>query len=298
MSDPLEEAGLWQRLAGRYPPHQVPFAPADRPDPRGLRHLALVLAYAGEGLAGWQLQPRKPTIQGHLEKQLSRLCDHPVRVAGSGRTDAGVHAWGQVASFATESRLELGRMRAGLASLLPQSLYLRALGPVDPAWHPRFDALAKTYDYYLAPGLPFSPFLARRVWTLEQEPSREAVEGLLARLPGARDLRGLASRGIEVEGDTRRVIHQAELMVEPGGLWRVRVTASGFLRHVVRNLVGACWQVGRGRLDPELVLEALNSGQRTFAGPKAPPWGLYLSQVWYRPWAGPSGQVDIPAAQG
>ena len=89
--------GLWQRLAGQYPPHQVPFLADDLPDGEGLRHLAMVLAYAGDGLAGWQLQPIKLTLQAILEKRLSRLCNHPVRVAGSGRTDAGVHAWGQVA---------------------------------------------------------------------------------------------------------------------------------------------------------------------------------------------------------
>ena len=136
-------------------------------------------------------------------------------------------------------------MITGLAALLPDSVHLRALGPVPPGWHPRFDAQAKTY--FLLPGLlacPPSPFLQNRVWLLEKEPDRRAMEGLLARLPGLRDLRGLASRGGEVEGDTRRQVMEACLTVEPDGLWQVRVTASGFLRHVMRNLVGALWQVG------------------------------------------------------
>ncbi len=279
---------LWARLGGSYPPFDAPLL-ATEPEPGpGGRQLALVLAYHGGGFAGWQLQPGKPTIQGAVEHVLSTLCDHPVRVAASGRTDAGVHALGQVAGFATGSRLSLERMERGLRSLLPEGLFLRALGPVRPGFHARFDARAKTYDYYLWPGGGARPFLSGRLWALDQELSPGPVAEALAALPGRRDLRALTSRGGDAEDTVRRVL-AARLDADPGGPWRVRITAEGFLRHAVRNLVGVLAQIGMGRLPAGALMEMIEAGRRIYSGPKAPPAGLYLARVYYRPPAGEAG---------
>lgn len=273
---------LWDILRGELPPHQVPFLAEDRPDGERRRHLALVLAYRGEGFAGWQLQPRARTLQGELETVLSRLCDQPVRLVASGRTDAGVHALGQVAHFSTTSRLSLERMSRGIRSLLPEGVHLRKLGPVAPEFHARYQARAKTYLYYLRPGGGPRLFLQGHAWCLETELNPEPVRRALELLPGERDLAALASHGYEGKGGTSRRIFQAGLELEPGGLWRVQITADGFLRHAVRNLVGILSQVGSGRLAPEDLMEMLVAGRRLHAGPKAPPQGLYLARVYYR----------------
>lgn len=280
---------LWARLGGDYPPHEVPFSLAGPED--GERNLALVLAYHGGGFAGWQLQPGKPTIQGAVEEALSTLCDHPVRVAASGRTDAGVHALGQVASFNTSSRLSLARMGRGLRSILPEGVLPRALGPAPPGFHARFDARAKTYDYYLWPGGGARPFLSGRLWALDQDMDPGPVAETLAALPGRRDLRALTSRGGDAEDTVRRVI-AARLDADPGGPWRVRVTAEGFLRHVVRNLVGVLAQIGMGRLKPGALMEMIAAKRRIHSGPKAPPCGLYLAKVYYR--RPPGGDMEDP----
>ena len=279
---------LWGRLLGGFPPHGAPLlADNPGPDPEGLRHLALVLAYAGEGFVGWQVQPRGRSIQGEVEAALSRLCDHPLRVHASGRTDAGVHALGQVASFATTSSLSLERMTRGLRSLLPPGVHLRALGPVPPDFHARFSAQAKTYDYWLWPAAGAGLFLGNRLWSLPMPLDPAAMATALAGLPGPRDLAPLASQGAEVKGSTVREILEARLDVTPEGPWRVRVSATGFLRHVVRNLVGFLVRVGRGQISPEGMLAAIAAGRELRGGSKAPPHGLYLNRVHYQPWPGP-----------
>jgi len=246
------------------------------------RNLAMVLAYDGAGFAGWQMQANKRTIQGEVEKVLSLLCDEPIRVEASGRTDAGVHAWGQVAGFCTKSRLSLTRLSAGLKALLPPEICLRRLEPVPEGFHARFDARAKTYDYFLWPQAPAALFLRDRLWplpfALDPEPMRQA---LLA-FKGESDFKALAFRGNQAPGPTLRRVLEADLCLEPSGIWRVRVIATGFLRHVIRNLVGVLAQVGAGRLSSSQMCEMLAAGKRLYSGPKAPPGGLYLNRVYYQ----------------
>ena len=272
---------LWPELLGEFPAHQVPFLKSEDGLSGSQRRLALVLAYEGSEFAGWQLQPGKRTVQEEVEKVLSTLCDHLVRIEASGRTDAGVHALGQVATFSTASDLSLERMRRGLSSLLPDDVYARELGPVPGQFHARFDCQAKTYHYYLWPKAKAALFLDNRLWAIQQELDKQAVAKALTLIKGEHDLLAFASRlGQVEEGSTVRRILQAELDAE-GPIWRIRLTGTGFLRHVVRNLVGTFVQVGMRRLQPEAVSEMLAAKQRIYAGPKAPAGGLYLSKVFY-----------------
>jgi tRNA pseudouridine38-40 synthase len=281
---------FFSRLWGDFPPHGVPFLdPEPPPTPGRPRRLALVLAYDGGAFAGWQVQPGARSVQGEVEAALGRLCGHPVRLAASGRTDAGVHALGQGASFDTMSRLGLEPLTRGLKALLPADIHLRALGAVDPGFHARYGAACKTYDYYLWPECGPALFLRGRLWAYPRPLEARAVRQALALLPGPQDLKALASRGGEAQGSTVREILEASLETWPMGLWRVRLTATGFLRHVVRNLVGALSQVGAGRLPPEALAQMLAARQRLHAGPKAPPGGLYLNRVYYGPWPGRQG---------
>jgi len=274
-----ETPGLWPRLCGDLPPLDVPFFSQEPQGPT--RHLALGLAYRGDGFLGWQVQPKGPTVQGALEKALTKLCDQPIRVFASGRTDTGVHAWGQVASFATTSALSLERMDRGLRSLLPPAVWLRALGPVPEGFHARYSAQGKTYHYYLWPQAQGGLFLEGLCWplrgSLDLEPMARALEGMV----GPVDMAAFASAGGDPGESTIRVLHRAEISPVPGGLVEVRLTASGFLRHCVRNLVGSLVQVGRGQMPPGEMARMAQAGKRLRPGPKAPPYGLYLAQVFY-----------------
>ena len=275
------------RLWGHFPQPTVPFIGRDLADEHGLRYLALVLAYQGGPWAGWQLQKEAPSIQGELEKVLSKLCGHEVRVAASGRTDAGVHAFGQVASFATHSRLPLNEMLPALISMLPDSIFPLTLGAVNKDFHARFHALAKTYDYYLAPHISCGAFLTPFLWPIDKALEEKPVKTALMMCVGRRDMRALSSGAPEKGGSTVRNILEARLDVKPG-LWRIRLTAQGFLRHAVRNLVGILVNIGQGRLTPGQLLEMLRAGEKLYSAPKAPPNGLYLQKVYYHPWIGPA----------
>ena len=277
---------LSQRLMGRFPAHDVPFLePADQ-EQSGERTLALVLAYEGSPFAGWQVQPGGRTVQGELEKALTKLCDHPVRIQASGRTDAGVHALGQVAHFTTASSLSLERMAKGLKALTPPEIHIRELGQVPDGFHARYDAKAKTYEYYLWPKAESPLFLLNRTWCLKHVLEENRVRDALMLCRGEVDMAALASQGSEVEGSTLRSILAADLDIGPLGVWRFSFTATGFLRHAVRNLVGILSQVGSGRMEPEELGGMLAAGKRLRPGPKAPPGGLYLAKVYY--WQAPS----------
>ncbi|MCF8043593.1 MAG: tRNA pseudouridine synthase A, partial [Desulfarculaceae bacterium] len=216
-----------------------------------------------------------------LEKALTKLCDQPIRVAASGRTDTGVHAWGQVASFATSSTLSLERMRRGLSSLLPPAVWLRALGPVPEGFHARYSAQRKTYHYYLWPQAQGGLFLDGLCWPLRDALDLAPMAQALAGLVGTIDMAAFASAGGDPGESTVRVLHRAEISPVPGGLLEVRLTASGFLRHCVRNLVGSLVQVGQGRMEPSEMARMAQAGKRLHPGPKAPPHGLYLARVFY-----------------
>ncbi|MCF8032141.1 MAG: tRNA pseudouridine(38-40) synthase TruA [Desulfarculaceae bacterium] len=271
--------GLWERLAGRFPALDVPFA---RQEPEGdTRRLALALAYRGAGFAGWQVQPGEATVQGAVEAALSRLCDEPVRVEASGRTDAGVNAWGQVASFSTHSRLAAPEMLRGLRALLPGGIWPRALGPVEQEFHARYNARGKTYHYYFWPKAEAALFLEPHCWPLKAGLDLAAMGAALEELAGEVDLAAFSTAGSDPGLTTKRRIYRAELNQLDDGLVELRLTASGFLRHSVRNLAGSLAQVGRGELRPAALAEMALAGQRLYSGPKAPPQGLYLAQVFY-----------------
>jgi tRNA pseudouridine38-40 synthase len=172
-------------------------------------------------------------------------------------------------------------MRRGLASLLPEDVHVRELGPVQEGFHARFDCVAKTYHYYLWPQAKAPLFMHSRLWALRAGLDPATMTQALAQVRGEHDLLAFASRlGQVEEGSTVRRVLEAELDAS-GPVWLVRLTGSGFLRHVVRNLVGACVQVGMGRQKPQVIGEMLAARRRLYAGPKAPAGGLYLASVYY-----------------
>ena len=247
------------------------------------RNLKLVIAYNGAAYHGWQRQGGGiDTVQERIEYTAARVVRHPVAVRGAGRTDAGVHAEGQVANFhTTNMTVPLVGMRRAINSRLPKDIAVRSINVVPGRFDALRSAVGKTYRYriHLAPHRPVHlAGLVYHYWrALEIEPMQAAA----ARLVGEHDFRGFASSGDERE-TTVRTIYRCEVC-ELDGEIQVTVQGGGFLYHMVRNIVGTLIEIGRGHWTPDRIEKILASRNRSDAGPTAPPDGLYMLCVHYRP---------------
>ena len=242
-----------------------------------MRRIRIALEYDGGPFHGWQVQPGLATVQGTLEEIVSGIEGKPVHVAGSGRTDAGVHALGQVAAFSIENPIPLDNLRRAVNRLLPPAIRVRAVEEVDAAFHPRFDAKAKTYEYRIARGEVCSPF----DWPFVHHYPYPLDEDRMARLAGVfvgeHDFSAFAATDDrDDEGRSKvRTIFSSVLARDGSDRNRLlyRVRGSGFLKHMVRNLVGTLIEAGRG-----------NIGDAAFpnqSGATAPAKGLFLKSVEY-----------------
>jgi tRNA pseudouridine38-40 synthase len=261
------------------------------------RRLRLDLAYDGTGFAGWQVQPGRPTVQGVLESVLAALQGGaPVHVRGAGRTDAGVNATGQVADFVLRSRLDDARLGHALRSLLPAEVRPLRLRTVAPEFHARRDAVRKTYRYRLDLSPHGDPFVARYAlhhpWKLDEARVQEA----LARLPGRHDWSGFTGSGCGVDDRVRQLAEARLERPSPHVAW-LTFTADGFLRHMVRNLVGTLLEIGRGRLRASVIDAALATGDRRHVGPTAAARGLCLARVVYRDGGAGEQPVELEPAR-
>lgn len=247
-----------------------------------MRRIRITLAYDGTGYHGWQIQPGLPTIQGVLEEIVSAMEGGPVHVAGSGRTDAGVHALAQVAAFTIANPIPVENLQRALNRLLPPAIRILDAVEAHPAFHPRFDAIAKTYQYTLFRAPICSPFQWRYVhhhpFPLNEDAMREAAgvfEGEHDFTPFA-----AADHGEGREKSHVRRIFRSDL-VRSGNTLLYTVRGSGFLKHMVRNIVGTLIEIGRGNITPEGVCNLLSSGISGRSGPTAPAKGLTLQSVEY-----------------
>jgi tRNA pseudouridine38-40 synthase len=248
------------------------------------RRLALLLEYDGSGFSGSQFQPERRTVQGAVEEAVRALTGETPRVAFAGRTDAGVHALGQVAAFDTESTLDAVTVRRALNHLLPDDVAVRAVAEVASGFDPRRHAVGRTYRYAIHHGAPRSPLRRAREWHRGGALDLEALARAAATLP--REPRDWAAfAGPVPEGyPTVRTLRRCD--VQRAGEHRLEVTieADGFLPHQVRRTVGALVRVGSGGLTVE-EFAALVEGAPSSAGPTAPPQGLVLCSVAYAPGA-------------
>jgi len=238
---------------------------------------ALALAYDGTDFSGWQLQPGRRTVQGELESVLARFYGRRVRVAGSGRTDAGVHARGQVAAFRPPRDYPVDTLVRAFGAFLPEDVRLLACAEAEPGFDPRRDALARTYEYYLLPN--GSLFHSRYALAVEEGLDWKAM-GEAARLFEVR--RDFAAVGSPVSpgGGTVREVHRCR--VEAGdGCYRLVITADAFLHRMVRAVVGCLTAVGRGKMTAGDVTGLLESRDRSRAPAAAPARGLFLARVEY-----------------
>jgi len=219
-------------------------------------------------------------VQGVLSSGLSRLNgDRPVALRGAGRTDAGVHALGQVADCGFGADLDDAGVAHALSRMLPDDLRVLAVTTVADGFHARRHARAKVYVYRVDRSAHGDPFLRRYAAWRPGELDLAAMEQGLALIPGRRDWSGFTAASCTVE-DKVRTVYEARYG-EEAGLGRFTFAGEGFLTHMVRNLVGTLLDVGRGRFAPEQIARVLASGDRTLAGPTAPAAGLFLEQVVY-----------------
>ena len=240
-----------------------------------MRRIKIKLAYDGSAFHGWQVQPDLPTIQGVLEQIVSEIEGKPVHVAGSGRTDAGVHALEQVAAFSIANPIPLANLRRAVNRLLPHSVRVLSAEEVLEAFHPRFDARAKTYEYRILREEVCSPFEWPYVHHYPYPLDEDRMIRLAAAFEGEHDFTAFAAaddRDAEGKSKVRRMF--SSVLERPAGRLVYRVRGSGFLKHMVRNLVGTLIEAGKGNIDDLTALPAKS-------GPTAPAKGLFLVNVEY-----------------
>lgn len=261
------------------------------------RVLKLVLAYDGTGFVGWQRQACGVSVQALLEDALGRIEGREVKVTGAGRTDAGVHALGQVASCCLDHPIPLADLARALNAMLPPEVRVRRVDEAPDGFHARYSARAKTYRYAILQGELASPFLHRFAWHVTWPLDVPAMALAARSLEGRHDFSAFQSTGGAVKTTTRTVfsstLAESSSLPSPGGGWIGRlddppapvltyeITGDGFLRHMVRAIVGSLVEVGTGRRPASWVARLLESGRREEAGPTAPACGLWLVRVEY-----------------
>ena len=241
--------------------------------------LKLTVEYDGSNYSGWQFQPRHDSIQGRIEAALERIFAAPVRVFGSGRTDAGVHARGQVASISIPRPFDPAELQRALNAILPPDIVVLDIAPAPDDFDPRRAARSRVYEYRVLNHKVASAFEYRYSW-LVRDPLNLAAMNCAARIfVGEHDFAAFRSLGTDVTTTVRRVISSE--WTRDGDVFLYRVEATSFLRHMVRAMVAAMVDVGRGKLTPEKIATILAGLNRQAAPANAPPGGLYLVEVRY-----------------
>src|SRR6516225_11768279 len=249
-----------------------------------MRYFKLTIAYDGTDFHGWQIQANKPTIQGEIVHVLQRLTLEKIMLHGAGRTDAGVHALGQVASFRTQSPLSGQEFQRALNALLPQTIRIVGAEEVGPDFNARWSACGKTYRYRLYRGKGVPPMLWRYVLHYPFPLDEDAMRNAATRFVGTHDFTAFAastdSEDQDRERSAEREIYAAELARSTDGEELVfTVNGRSFLRYMVRKMVGTLLDVGRGRLKPEDIDRLYEIKDRSKAGPTVPPQGLVMVEV-------------------
>ena len=250
-----------------------------------MRNLKLILSYDGSDFAGWQVQPDAPTVQGTLASAIGRVTGEKVLPQGSGRTDAGVHALAQVATFVTDSPVPTANFLKALNDVLPPTVRVLSVEEAPADFHARKSARGKTYRYRIYREAICPPFLSRYVWHYPFPLDEQAMALAAKVVAGEHDFTSFAAvdpeRGREGGpiSNVRRVFSSGWERV--GDEWVYTVKGSGFLHHMVRNLIGTFILVGKGTLSAEDVTEILKARNRSAAGATAPASGLYLVGVEY-----------------
>lgn len=241
--------------------------------------------YLGTPFSGWQAQQDQRTVQGDIEAAMSRIASQPIRIQGAGRTDAGVHALGQVFSCEWPKAVP-PTLRHALCRMLEPEIQITALEAVSADFNARFSAKAKRYCYTFHFSREMDPFSAPYSWQVPYGVDIDLIRSLLPQLEGTHDFAGFQSTGCQMKTTVRTIyaatLHQGAVVGPRDGqnLWHIEFFGNGFLYKMVRNLSGTLVEIGRGRFGPEFLQEALVSGG-PFLGHCAPPQGLVMKEVLY-----------------
>jgi tRNA pseudouridine38-40 synthase len=244
-----------------------------------MRRIKLVLEYCGTRYHGWQVQPNALSVQECLERPLTHMTNSPVRLHAAGRTDAGVHALGQVAHFDTASTIPLPALQRGLNSLLPDDIAVLQVTEVPMDFHARYAARQKTYAYVVHNHPVRSAFAVPYTWYVPQPLDVPAMRRAAQVLVGRHDFSAFRAASCAAHSPVRCVSRLA-VKRRAARVFFV-LCADGFLQHMVRNIVGTLVDIGRGKIPTEAMAAILQSRQRQRAGPTAPPQGLFLVRVRY-----------------
>jgi len=249
-----------------------------------MRYFKLIIAYDGTDFHGWQMQSNKPTVQGEIVNVLRRITQENLQLHGAGRTDAGVHALGQIGSFRTQSTLSAGEFQRALNALLPPTIRIVAAEEVGPDFNARWSARGKMYRYRLYRGKVVPPVLWRYVLHYPFPLDEDAMRDASARFVGMHDFASFAASTGSEEDDkersTEREIYSTELVRSSDGEELVfTIRGRSFLRYMVRKIVGTLLDVGRGKLKPDDIDRLYELKDRSKSGPTVPPQGLCMVSV-------------------
>jgi tRNA pseudouridine38-40 synthase len=245
----------------------------------GQRNIALVLEYDGTNYHGWQCQPNAITLQEVVQGRVERILDHPVKIYASGRTDAGVHAFGQVINFFTEKAIDLSSFAKGLNSLLPGDIRVKNAREVEESFHARYSAKSKSYVYCIVNARHHSPFNLRYSWHVPYPVNVRLMNESIKEISGVHDFSSFKKKNEIYKRHEREVLRAG--VRRKGEFIYIFIEATGFLRYMVRNIVGTLVLVGEGKISKEDFTAILQSHDRVNAGPTAPPQGLFLRKIKY-----------------
>lgn len=258
----------------------VDFPVAGGDNASGMPRVKLVLEYDGSNYVGWQIQQNGPSVQGRLQRALQELLGDPVSVWAAGRTDAGVHATGQVVAFDSPKQLPTKAYWMGLNGLLPDDIAVISAEEVAPAFDPRRWARGKRYRYRVSNRRSRSPLRRHTHWEIFQPLNLPAMQECVRPLLGAHDFSGFRAADCQA-AHANREISRLELSGVVGDEISLVIEGTAFLKHMVRNIMGSVVEVGRGREPASFLATILEGRDRTRAGQTAPPQGLTLEAVFY-----------------
>jgi tRNA pseudouridine38-40 synthase len=245
-----------------------------------MRNIKMILEYEGTRYHGWQYQVGRITIQQVLEECIGTITQEKIRVIGSGRTDAGVHALNQVANFTTNTTIEARNLLRGINSLLPVDIAVKELMETNGAFHARHDAKNKVYLYQIVNSPVRSALYSRYAWFIREPLDLERIRETSALLIGTYDFSSFCAANCGIKNHVRTVMN-IDVEMSQRGMIKVYVEADGFLKYMVRNIVGTLSDVGRGKLSPAALKGIMEAKDRRCAGVTAPACGLFLKEVRY-----------------
>jgi len=244
-----------------------------------IRRIKIVVEYNGSGYHGWQIQQNAHTVQAEIENAIFAITGEKVRVAGAGRTDAGVHAYGQTAHFDTKAAIPAEKFQYALNAVLPKDIAVISSEAAEPGFHARYSATGKTYQYKILNRKARSPLAENLAWHIPEPLDFDQMKTASSLFTGMHDFSSFCASGHNIKDFTRTITESS--WSRENGYLVYTIRGSGFLYKMVRTIVGTMVEIGLGKRSPDTVPELLTNKNREMAGITAPPFGLYLVSVDY-----------------